>query len=392
MSGKYARKPEPRSRQDVVLYLSTDSAYAREIIRGAVDYALHRHAWQLLYDEGPGDQPRRFRRYRHFHGVITHANTDEMRRAVVRLGVPTVLVEQDSFAGLPVVRGDDWAVGRLAADHLADQGFRHAAFWGRARTEYARRREEGFFEEAASRGMHCCPQPESPWGACEVFDGGPHDRSGWLRALPKPVGILCHNTSAAREMAITCRELGLYVPEEIALVGVDDDELACNASLPPLTAINQGTYMIGYRAATLLDELMAGGSPPEGEIRVLPSRLTPRQSTDALALEDPDLARAVQLIRGRALGELQVADVLAEIPVARRTLEMKFRRTLGRSIHEEINRVRIDHAKRLLLETNLAMPDLAIRCGFNYATVFTKVFRQMTGTTPKKFRHANGPA
>jgi LacI family transcriptional regulator len=210
--------------------------------------------------------------------------------------------------------------------------------------------------------------------------------TNWLISLEKPVGLLACTDLRARHVLQVCRTQGIRVPDEVAVVGVDNDEMLCGLTTPPLTSIEQGSQRIGYEAAALLAQMMAGKKwrqichviPPEG--------LVARQSTDVVACDDQELAAAVRFIRQRASDPIRVADVLNIAQLSRSTLERKFLDTLGRTIHSEIERVQVERAKQLLVGTTLAAKQIAKQCGFRYAQYMTVVFRRRAGQTPLEYR------
>jgi LacI family transcriptional regulator len=365
----------------------------QQINEGVIDYFRHHTDWEVLYRPGPSNNPKRFSYFPEVAGIITQSRTPEMIEAIGKLSLPVVLVERDPIAGFVTVRGDDRAIGRRALEHLAEKGIGRVSFWGMPGHYYSDQREDGFYEEARKEGIEIFPQPGSRWagrvdpvaylaaGAMEAY----------LDSLPSPAGILAAYLTQARELVRASKEMGLFVPEQIAVLGVDNDVLTSKANSPSLTTIDQGTYQIGYQAGAVLHHWIQHARPPVEVVLIPPKEVIERQSTDTLAVEDPLLARAIRYIRRNAVEGINVQDVLRAVPVARRSLEKAFRQTLDRSIHQEIVRVRVEEAKKLLMETTLPMPDIAARCGFSYATVMSKVFRQVTGTTPNRFRRTHRP-
>jgi LacI family transcriptional regulator len=208
----------------------------------------------------------------------------------------------------------------------------------------------------------------------------------WLLALPKPAAVFSSNDVPARHLAEMCRALGLLVPEEVALLGVDNDELECLLCHPPLSSVVNPAEQIGYEAARLLDRLMSGRQPPRRPIHVPPTHVVTRQSTDIVAVADPDVSQAAAFIRDHAAENIGVADVVLALSMARRRLERRFRGCLGRTILDEIQRVRVERAKHLLAETDLPIPVVANRSGFSTPQRLAAVFRRATGQSPTAYR------
>ena len=198
--------------------------------------------------------------------------------------------------------------------------------------------------------------------------------------------MMASNDGRALHVLQACRAEQMRVPEDVAIVGVDNDDVMCELANPPLTSVEQGARRIGFEAAALLDTMMTGQAPPRQSTAVPPEGLVARQSTDVLAIGDPDVAESLRLIRRRACEPLAVRDVLDAATVSRSTLEARFRAVLGRSIHGEIRRVQLEMAQRLLATTNMPLKEVARQSGFSSVQYFTVVFREATGVTPASAR------
>jgi LacI family transcriptional regulator len=208
----------------------------------------------------------------------------------------------------------------------------------------------------------------------------------WLRSLPKPVGVVTWATQRGHEVIHACRLAGLLVPEEVAVLGADEDELICEMCTPPLSGVAITTERIGYEAAALLDRLMRGGRPPRRPILIEPTGVIGRQSTDTLAIDDIDLARAVAFIRNHATDPIGINEVLRAVPVSRSWLERRFKEVFDRTPGAEICRMRFEHAKRLLAETDMSVPDVAAASGYGSREYMASVFKSKIGLSPQKYR------
>lgn len=306
---------------------------------------------------------------------------------------------------MPTVVPDDVAIGRTAAEYFRSKGFVRFGYFGRLGLDFGRERMLAF-SGAVER-----------WGkVCNVCDNDASDGAEWVRGLVKPVAILVSNDERAHQLIATLKAEGIRVPEDVAVLGVDDDELINALVQPSLSSVPVPAVRVGFEAARLLDDLLrsrgrAGprkqrnedeaedadaesgeaveGSEREEVLRVnvpLTGGVVTRQSTDVLALEDEDVATAVAFIRAKGTGSLDVEGVLREVAVSRRSLERRFKVALGRGIGAEIRRVRLAKAKQLLAETELPIPVVAERSGFGGATRFGIMFRQMEKMTPTKYR------
>lgn len=380
--------PRPRRRQ-VALLVETSNAYARGLLQGIVHYIREHEPWSFhLMEQGRGDDPPEWLAQWQGDGIIARIETPRIARAIMRAGVPAVDVSAARLVpGLPWVETDDAQIARLAAEHLLERGFKHFGFCGDARFNWSAWRERHFCDRlrAAGAEVNCYRSAAEATGdiAAQVAD-----LRRWLAELPKPVGIMAAYDSRGQQVLDACRGAGLAVPAEVAVIGVDNDELLCDLATPPLSSVIPNAHRAGYEAAALLDGLMAG-RPIGAEARLIaPLGVAPRQSTDVLAVDDRDVARAVQFIREHACDGINVEDVLRAVPLSRRVLEQRFRRLLGRTPREEILQVRLARVRQLLSETDLPLYQIAERAGFEHAEYLSVVFKRETGQMPSAFRAA----
>jgi LacI family transcriptional regulator len=208
----------------------------------------------------------------------------------------------------------------------------------------------------------------------------------WLKQLPRPTAMFATNDEFGRLVIQTCREIDVHVPEDIAVLGVDNDEVICELSNPPLSSIERGAERIGYEAAKLLAKVMTGGAAPSRPMLLGPVKVVTRRSSDTQAIDEPLVASAIRFIWDHVEERLDVDDVVKHVGVSRRWLEVCFGRTLGRSPAAEIRRAQIEHAKKLLVETDMLMPSVAAASGFTDAKLLIAVFRREVGMTPTQFR------
>ncbi|MEX0741169.1 MAG: DNA-binding transcriptional regulator, partial [Phycisphaeraceae bacterium] len=289
---------------------------------------------------------------------------------------------------LPYVFSSHEAVGRVAAEHLIDRGFRNFAYCGMPRTAFnpwSQGRCEAFSQRIAEKG-HTCHTYTGRHQTPRQWESLQKDLTDWIKTLPLPVGLMACNDARARHVLEACRRAELRVPEDVAVLGVDNDEMMCELSSPPLSSVIQATDRVGYQAALMLDKLMDGQTLEQRVVEVSPLGVATRHSTDVLAVQDAKVAEAIALIRDRACEPLQVRDVLAHAGLSRATLEVRFKRVLGRTIHSEIQRVQIATASELLAMTDVPIKTVAERVGFKYVQYLTTVFRRATGYTPAAFR------
>lgn len=278
---------------------------------------------------------------------------------------------------------DDRAIGATAAQYLADLGLRHFGYWAYIDAAFSTLRLAGFRETLAKSDLKTRVWSDD----LTIRDAdAPATTLEWLEKLPKPAGIFCPNDTIATMILDLCREAKIRVPEEVCILGVDDDELLTQISHPPLSSIALHTQKIGFEAARLLDEMMSRPAAPAASVLFPPVGVVARQSTNLLAIEDADVLAAVRYIRDHVHERLTVDDVLDAVPVNRRFLERRFKDHLGRTPLQEIRRVRIEKAKELLSGTDMSMPTVAKRSGFPNPERLANVFHAMTGMTPTQYR------
>lgn len=372
----------------VALLMGQDVSFFREVIRGIRDYGIDK---KWAFNNGPFNAKslRNCRAWKP-HGIVAHLSERKLATETLRLGKPVVDIAcAFSDIGVPAVDVDHRAVGTMAAEHFLERGFRHFGFYGSSQAWHSQLRETAFRERLIDEDTtisscyadsFCSPQRQSVW---EFTDQ--HARQ-WLEDLPKPVAILAVDDAPARHLADICRLSGLRVPDDVALLGVDNDDMECHFAIPPLSSVAIPSQQIGWDTARLLDQMMDGKSITPASLFHPPIGVIVRQSTDVFAIEDQDVAAALSYIRNHADEGLQITTIAYEVGAARRTLEAKFRELLGRSILEEIHRMRVEIAKRLLIETNLPMPAIAKRAGFANAQRLTIVFGRVAGMTPTDYR------
>jgi LacI family transcriptional regulator len=372
----------------VALLVETSNSYARGLLRGVVDYAREHGRWSVyLGEQGRGDQPPPWLERWDGDGVIARIENARIARAVARCGRPAVDVSAARLLpDLPWVETDDRVIAGLAADHLLGCGLRHFGYCGDSRFNWSNWRRDHFVASLRKSGLDCSVYgPRAGAGGAD-WEREEEDLAGWLRGLPKPVGIMACYDIRGRQVLDACRRAGIGVPDEVAVVGVDNDELLCELSDPPLSSVRPDPMRTGYRAALLLNRLMSGGAVRRLKHAIAPLGVATRQSTNILALDDPEVAEALRFIRANARDGISVKQVLDRVPLSRRALESRFARAVGRTPHGEIERVRMEFVKQLLLETDLSVGEIAKRSGFRQQEYLSVAFRRYAGSSPTDFR------
>lgn len=379
--------PAPRRLRRIMIVTERSNAHGRGVLLGVNRFARPNRPWMFLicqplpgtFDAAMAWQP---------DGIIAQAFTRPIAERLLRATVPVVTVS-NSIPDLPLPRvaNDDDAIGRLGARYLLDRGFRQFAFFGGRQAFHAQVRSRAFSAAVRAAGCPCRVLLSARMRSSSLnLDQVVHRLGRWLAALPRPVAIMAGSDEYGLLVTQACNAVGLAVPEQVAVLGVDNDELTCQWTHPPLSSIRTATQRIGYEAATLLEQIMQGQSPNLAPLLIPPLDVVTRQSTDVLPINDRHLAAAMRFIATQAAQRINAGDVCAAVGLSRRTLERRFRHVLSRSILDEIQRVRLAHARQMLADTSLPVPRVAVQCGFRDAQHFWTVFRRRSGESPSSFR------
>lgn len=378
-----------RKRKVVALLVETSNEYARGLLRGIVAYVREHRPWTTyLAEQARGDEPPAWLDQWKGDGIIARVENPRIADVVRGAGLPFVDVSAANLVpGVPWVETDDAAIAKAAFDHLFERGFRSLAFVGDERFNWSNWRRDRFVSLAEAAGIkpHIMHATVVARAGSEWIEESTR-LARWLVGLPKPIGVMACYDLLGRQVLEACRQVSLAVPDDVAVVGVDDDELICELSDPPLSSVAPDTHRTGYAAAELLDRLMNGDPVEIRPHLVSPLGVVPRASSDVLAIDDPDITSAVRFIREHALDGIDVNDVVEQVPLSRRVLESRFKKLIGRSPHEEIDRVQMNRAQELLRETDLSLVDVAHRIGFPHAEYLSVVFKKRVGMTPREYR------
>jgi LacI family transcriptional regulator len=381
----------PRGTRHVALLIGTSGAYARALLRGIARFNRERGLWVTYHwPHGLHEELPKWLRGWRGHGVIARVGTRRLANGLRRLGVPVVNLRSAILdVNYPRVGPDNAAVAKLAAEHLMDLGLKNFAFCNTPRGFHLGHDERaGAFARAVDAGgARCHAYVALAAPGRDAWAKEQRRLTAWLRSLPKPVGVMACNDEKGVEVLTACRQAGLRVPDDVAVLGVDNDEALCDLSLPPMTSIDVNAEQIGYEAAALLERMMAGaGAEGPPSVSVPPRGVVARPSTNTLFSGDPEVDRAVAFIRENAARRLLVADITRHVSLSRALLEPRFKRAVGRTIHQEIQRVRLNRAKALLVGSSVPIKQVAAAAGFSGVPYLTRVFHRATGETPAEYR------
>jgi LacI family transcriptional regulator len=379
-------------RSTIAVVIPTHMTCFRDLLRGINAFAHAKATWRLHFLR-EDNYVQFISRYKP-DGLLIGALSDygQGKQAIARVSRCVGVVggyRHHSIDKIVAVESDDERVGEVAAQHFIQKGYRDFAFVGQD-AWWSLKRAAGFERELKKAGfLYAFLRQE--WESTITSQGWDHvDRAGkfatWLRALPRPLALMGCNDVHARMITEVCRDEGIRVPDDVAILGVDNDDLDCEISDPPLSSVAVPWRKIGYDAASLLDRMIEGERIDPTVIFVPPVGVVERQSTDVIAISDEDIVAAIRFIRDHAHEQIGVDDVLWAVPVARRSLEQRFRSVLRRTILEEIRRVHVERAKQLLAATDMSIKDVARSSGFGRGTWFSVSFRKLVGESPAQFR------
>jgi len=379
------RRGAPRRLRRVLVLMHAWAGYLHELQLGIAEYKAQRPEWICTRLQPLSDIAAHING-RDFDGAIAYIEAEYLSD-VAKLGIPVVDVSNWlPSPRFPQVLSDHQAIGEMAARYLLGLGLQHFGVVGEVgRPVFSEVRRCSFIKALAKEGF-AADSPETPSSLAVVPYGARTPLADWLIRLPKPVGIFAVYDNVAAWVLETCRHLQIRVPEDVCVLGVDNNELISKFTHPPLSSIALPTTKIGFEAARLLDNLMDGRKPPRKPIYLAPSGVVARQSTNLLAIADEDVLAAVRYIREHIHQGITVEDVLRVVPTNRRYLERKFRQHLGRSPLQEIRQMRITKAKELLSGSDLSMLAIARRSGLPNAERLANIFHDEVGLTPTQYR------
>jgi LacI family transcriptional regulator len=373
----------------VALIVETSGIYGREILAGVSRYLRCHRRWSVFLEQRElGSRPPAWLFKEKWDGILSRPTDPELAGIYREMKVPVVdLNDLHDELGLPWVCSDHAAMGRLGAGHLREKALRSFAYCGYRGEAWSAKRQRGFCEEAGPDGREV-PVFESHLRGRGVARGDEdlNRMAQWLAGLPKPVGVMACNDVRGLDVLTACERAGLRVPDDVAVVGVDNEEIHCDFCHPPLSSVEPDAEVIGYRAAELLDALMSGQPPREQKILVPPLRVVSRPSTDVLAVSDELVKQAIRYIREHARSNCRVQDLTAHFKVSRATLERRFRQALDRTPQDEIRHSQIDEIRKLLTGTNATLEHIAELCGFEHPEYLSVLFKRLTKQTPGEYR------
>lgn len=370
--------------KQIAILIPTNTEWGKNVTRGILSYASNTGPWRILAKPGISDQLSVLTKGWKVDGIIALVGKESLAQEITQSGLPVVNVCDTKVADFsaPCVRTNDDVTTQLAIDHFLERGFRHIAYVGGLKNASMIWFAERLEKKAVENGMTFAAYSDHV-DEPELSD----QLTQWLHHLPKPCGILTWGHGAARQIIDCCQEYRIPVPHDISVLSGHYDDLFCRTCFPPLSGIQAPTKQIGYHAAYLLDEIMHGKDVPHENTFIPPQDIRENLSTDTLAIEDPQLVQVVKYIRTHAFVEINMADILKAVPMARRSLDRRFAKAFGRTPMEEVRRLRINKARQLLADSDLPIQQIAEACGFSSYNYLSLFFKKMTGMSPRVYRN-----
>ena len=376
----------------VGVLVDTSRSYGRDIVRGIRRYVAEHGPWSLYLEsrdlrssfpewlkKWPGD------------GILARTIDPALLRQLKATRLPVIELRSTALKHpFPFVGMDNRIVGQRVAAHFMDRGFRRFACYLDNSELFFQQRCQSYRDTLKERGFDCSVfETESAGRKTQRWDQHQWRVADWLASLEKPCAVFASNDQLGFWVLDAARRAGISAPEEIAVIGAENDKTLCETAWPPLSSVQLRGQSVGYAAAHMLDEWMQRKTPPPAVTLLPPGDIIVRQSSDIVAVEDARIARALQFIRERAIADIGVGDVAREVALSRSALERRMKVLIGRSPGEEITRIRFSHVERLLTQTDLTLDAIAERAGFKHPQYMAEAFHKRTGMTPGAFRKLN---
>jgi LacI family transcriptional regulator len=374
----------------VILLIESSRAAGRALLRGITSFSHLHGPWSFYWEPAGLEKAWPALRALRADGIILR-DVEAVEEVMAR-GLPAVVIghRRKEVAGAANVVTDSAAIGRMAAEHLLSCGFRHFAFCGYSDASWSLLRCQAFVETLNAAGCEVRTYQVPPLETRQAWRRARSSLMRWIRSLDRPVGLMACNDDLGKEVMEACQLAGLRVPDDLAVIGADNDEVVCGISDPPMSSVAINFERAGYQAAEALSAMMQGQPRALPSIIASPTHVVPRRSTDILAVEDAGLAKALRFIRDSAREGITVEAAARAAGLSRRVLEKRFRKVLNCSALEEIRRVRTDQIARLLVETDQPVAKVAETLGFEDVQHVARYFRAGKGVSPLAYRKAYG--
>ena len=372
----------------VAILVETSRSYTRDLLSGVSRYIHSHNQWSTFLElRAFESSPPPWLNNWDGEGILTRTHSPEMAGAIRDAGVPTIELRSTNYnQSTPFVGMDNALIGESVAEHFLNRGYRRFAAYTLDTELFFRERVSNFVTRVEEAGAHCESLPAHGESTPKDWEAHQAELITWLESLEKPIGIFATNDQLAVRLLDACRRASIVVPEEVAVVGCENETTLCDFASPALTSVKFDGETVGYKAAGLLDRLMQGETLAEEPVLVPPKGIEVRASSDEYVIEDPIVLRAVKLIRKHAFEGITVAEIVKALGVSRSTLERRMKSTLQRGTKEEILRVQFKEVNRLLQNTDLTIETISELAGFTHAHYLQTTYRERYKITPGTYR------
>ena len=370
----------------IVLLIESSREFGRQLITGIARYSRLHGPWSFYKEQiGLKSSIPHLTNWKP-HGIIMRDSL--INHELIGLKIPTILVQHDSALSkeLPVIVTNSAAIARMASEHLVERGFKNFAFCGFDNFEWSNNRKHYFCQHNAEAGFETYVYSSPRKKIIIDWENEQQHVCNWLKTVPKPVGLLACNDDRGQHILEVCKRLNFKVPEDVAVIGVDNDPMVCETEEPPLTSIALNVEAAGFEAAKLLDQMIDHHTLERQHIHVSPTHIVQRQSSDILAVDDTEVASAIRFIKENAKNKILVSDVVKATNISRRTLEQRFKKAIHLSIYDKIRKVRVELITKLLLETDFPISHITSFFNFTDVEHISRYFKKEKGIGLLKYR------
>jgi LacI family transcriptional regulator len=375
----------------VALLVETTRTYTRELLSGVRRYVAEHGPWSTFLELRALDSsPPEWLRHWDGDGILTRTFTPQTARIIAASGVPAVELRSTRLGdGRPFVGCDNAQIGRMVAEHFIERGYHQFGTYGLRTEPFFVERVRNFVSVLEARGFACEVLNEADSERPADWERSQARLAEWLGALPKPAGVFAANDQLGVRLLDACQRAGIAVPEEVAVVGAENEETLCTFATPRLSSVQFDGQAVGFVAAQMLDDLMQGRAPGQPQQLVPPKGIVARESSDGCVIHDRLVAQAVRIIRENASFGINVGDLCQRLNASRSTLDRRMQLALRRTPKQEILRVRFRDVERLLRETDLTVEAIAAQTGFTHSQYLQAAFKEWSGLSPGQFRRGH---
>jgi LacI family transcriptional regulator len=383
----------------IILLIDISEEYGQNLLKGITKYSKEHGPWifckmPLFYRETLGMEGIvNFAKEWEADGIIAQLYNDLEIKKVLNSGIYLIAEDfKERFSDIPNITGGYFEAGEMGAEYFLQKGFRNFAFYGFKNIVWSRERSQGYERHLNAQGFEVHNFDHDEASTRELWYYKPSALSKWLQSLPKPIAIMACDDERGQHITEACKHANIQIPEEIAVLGVDNDVTTCNLSDPPLSSISLDTLKGGYEAARLMDQMIASKKQLVQNVQVVPTQVITRQSTDIACTSDVYISKVLMFIHQNIENRINVSDVLKTVPLSRRALEKRFQETTGTGVYKYIYNLQIQKFAQKLLETEKTISEIAMESGFDNSKNISRQFKQVKGCTPVEFRkkHLSG--